>query len=805
MADYTARSSVILNGKQAEDQLLKLGNRAKQLSESMKKLRKANDLAGFNKQERELKQVNKEMRQMRQEAFSVENVLKKLSGASLKEVSAAARKANAELKVMKGTDPGFKLKSQQVQMLNARMKELTMHTRAQQSLLSRVTAGFNKYSMMIAAGAAAFAGLFLAMRKTIDSFNEFEETVSNLSALTGLGVEEMKYLEDQAKKTSAATIEGGVRIKQSAKDIVDAYTMVGSKRPELLKNKEALHQVTQEAIILSEAAKMDLGPAAGALAIPLNQFQLSASDARMVINSLAAGSQAGAGNIEYLSQAIEKAGTTANLMGLSVEQTIGAIETLAPFFSQASEAGNTLDKTMLMMRKRNIGYQSGVFDLNDAIKELEHRFANGQTAVDLFGVRHAKSAELLVLNRKEFLRYTSAVTGTSKAIEQASTNTDNNNAKIAQAKNRIALVRMELGEKLGPAYVSVISKSRLMLKLISSLINLFTKHGQTILIAVAGIIAYNAAIKLAAGWTKITGVYLAATTIVQNAYTFSIGVLTGKIKLATAAQRIWNLVQTANPIGLLVGILVSVGTALHFYSKRLTALAKAQKELNEVEKTAQKGIVEQKLRMEELLAIARNENFSLEKRKKALGELNVISPEYFGNLKLERVNTEDATTAAEAYTEALLKQARVQAAKEKLAELEKNRIDDMYMSGEESAFGAKWHQSTLNYLTSFGNAVSFGYKQAVTGAGNAAKAEDVYIYKKVNVSAALEFQKEEQESHDPALEYAMEQYRQTLEYKLALNESMHASGLIGEQQYQDSLTELVRQAEEQRFDIQRSG
>ena len=73
----------------------------------------------------------------------------------------------------------------------------------------------------------------------------------------------MAYHEKQAENTSHAIVEGGVRIKQSAKDILDAYTLVGSQRPELLKNKEALHEVTQEAIILSEAATMDLEPAAG--------------------------------------------------------------------------------------------------------------------------------------------------------------------------------------------------------------------------------------------------------------------------------------------------------------------------------------------------------------------------------------------------------------------------------------------------------------------------------------------------------------------------------------------------------------
>lgn len=122
MADYTARSSVILNGQQAEDQLEKLGKRARSLREEVKKLRQANDLAGFREKEKELKEVNKEMRQMRKETFSVEAVLKNLSGASLKEISTAARKASSELKAMKQTDPGYAAKANQVKLLNGKMR-----------------------------------------------------------------------------------------------------------------------------------------------------------------------------------------------------------------------------------------------------------------------------------------------------------------------------------------------------------------------------------------------------------------------------------------------------------------------------------------------------------------------------------------------------------------------------------------------------------------------------------------------------------------------------------------------------------
>ena len=57
-----------------------------------------------------------------------------------------------------------------------------------------------------------------------------------------------------------------------------------SQRPELLKNKEALAQVTQEAIILSNTAKTKLQPAIEALTMVMNQYNIPATEACQIIN-----------------------------------------------------------------------------------------------------------------------------------------------------------------------------------------------------------------------------------------------------------------------------------------------------------------------------------------------------------------------------------------------------------------------------------------------------------------------------------------------------------------------------------------
>jgi len=143
MADYTARSSVVLNGKQAEDQLEALSKRALSkragtLREEMKKLRKANNLAGFKEKEKELREVNKEMGQYKKEIFSVDKVLRNLSGASIKDLTTAQRKLNNEMKVMDRNSKEFREAAKNAALLKNEISKAKIETGQWQSPMQRL-------------------------------------------------------------------------------------------------------------------------------------------------------------------------------------------------------------------------------------------------------------------------------------------------------------------------------------------------------------------------------------------------------------------------------------------------------------------------------------------------------------------------------------------------------------------------------------------------------------------------------------------------------------------------------------------
>ncbi|MCT4636245.1 MAG: phage tail tape measure protein [Bacteroidales bacterium] len=716
-----AKASVYLDGKQAENELENLRTKSDRLEKKMAEMRENNDLAGFKKLEKELKATKKQMRALNLNVFDLDRVLNNLSGASIDELTKAKRKLNRQIRKAGRNTTEYAKKSEQLSKVKAELKLLNTEYKKNTSLAQRMTNSFNKYWGVLAVGIASLTGVVLSFKKAIGIFNNFEERVSNLSALTGLTGKKLDWLSNKAKETSVATIEGNIRIKQSADAIVDAYTKVGSKRPELLKNKEALHSVTQEAIILSEAAKTQLDPAVGGLTMAMNQFDIGAEDTRKTINVLAAGSKAGAADIPYLTDAMEKSGTTAHMMGIKLEGWTGVIETIAPFYQEASQAGNSFDKVLLKMKEKNIGYKNGVFDMNRALEELNIKFKNGQSASSIFGVEHSKMAQLLVDNRSKIKSFENAVTGTNTAIEQASINTNNNAGKLAQAKNRFSLVAMELGEKLAPSFTFSTNAASYLIKATVELIKWFAEYKEIIIPVVTAITSYVVITKLQTMWTTRFGTATLISTIKLKAQTIALkgaraagilfaatkALLTGNIKRATAAMRLFNMVSKMNPYVLIISLIVAAGAALVMYINKVNSVTRAQKELNAIELEAKKAIIDKKLKMEELIRTAKNQSLSLEKRKEAIKKLNNLAPDYLGNLTLEKINTDKAKKSIDEYILSLEKAARVKAARDKLSEID-GELLDLHLSNKGAELGF-WDVVEAS-ITNFGSVGGIGLK-----------------------------------------------------------------------------------------------
>ena len=152
-------------------------------------------------------------------------------------------------------------------------------------------------------------------------------------------------------------------------------------------------------------------------------------------------------------------------------------------------------------------------------------------------------------------------------------------------------------------------------------------------------------------------------------------------KLATARQWALNVAMNANPIGLIVLALAALTAAVLVYAsataevseeERKAAIQKEQ--LGKASKKAAESIVDEQVKLNSLLKVARDRNASDKARAEAVKQLNDLSPEYLGGLTTENVLTEQGTKLVNQYNEALKRKAMAQALEEELVDLYKQRI-----------------------------------------------------------------------------------------------------------------------------------
>lgn len=700
MASNTEQTKieVLLDGRQASDQLKELTQESAALRIELKKAYDANDAGKVAETEWELSKLDSRMKQLRKESVDVTSVLNNLSGSTMSELRQAISSVDAKLasKSLKRNSEEWQKLINVRQTLVKQQKELRTEISGTDSVLKKSSGILNQHNLLLGGAAAALFKIQGEARKSLQAYNNFEDGFQNLSALTGLTGDNLDYLKEKAKETSTATLEGGIRVRQGATAILDAYTMIGSQRPELLKNKEALHEVTTEAIILSEAAKMDLKPAAAALTNSLNQFNATSDQARRYVNALAAGSQAGAGDINYLSQAVEKAGTTSNLMGLEFEQLVALIEVAAPKYKEAAVAGNSLDKVLLEMKAKQIGYRDGVFDVNLALEELADRFASGETSVEIFGKEHSKMVEILVNERQEYARYLEAVTGTNVAIEQAAINTDTNKVKTQQYLNELEKVRIEIGEKLTPGIGLLTRGGTSLLKIFSALVDMANNYGWTLagLVTTITLLATKEKIlhgievlrnavgkesvlqgkaKIISMNAEIAGLKLKALFTKQSNVADQVHIQTIRQKIvamkaanATLAQTPWGLIA--------VGATMVIGLFTDLI-RNTNKLSESQQRLVDIEKRHTETLRDQTGQMSMLFAQIKKTNPGTEERIQLVNRLADLMPDVIDKHKLYNAELKELQQAETDYRLELEKRIRVQANEDKFTDLVKQQIE----------------------------------------------------------------------------------------------------------------------------------
>lgn len=689
MGDIQERATVEVevNGENAKNELQSLEKYAVSLKDRIAEAYNAGDTKKMKQLEKELQKTNSQLRTMRTNVVNIDEVMKNLSTAGPKELQKTLNAINKELasgRIKRGSKEWGEYQSK-LKLVKAELTKIKAEGVEAEGFLSRMNNKLSKWGGMLASAAAALTGVSLAFAKMRKDAMDKEESQSNLKALTGLDDSSIAWLTEQAEILSTTMDKSGLRVKQSSQEILDAYTLVGSAKPELLSNKEALNAVTIEAMRLSMAAKMDLKEAVDAVTLSMNQYGASADEAAKYTNVMAAGSKFGSAAVQSITTAVIKAGVSASGAKIPIEQLVGSIETLAEKGIKDEVAGTGLKTFFLRLQTGAKETNPQVVGLHTALKNLQK--LSTQEILKRFGQEAYTVAQTLIDGADEVDYYTKSVTGTNVAVEQAAINSNNAAAKVAQMKNRLREAGIELMEKLNPSVNILGTYFTNMVKVLPVIIDFLQKYGRVIVYATTVVLTYIAAEKLQHFWiTKVktaTGEYIVvqklkqfwekagiATTILYTAVTST---LTGNISKARLAMQAFFRVLKINPYVAIITAVVALGGAIYALATRTK---KAKTTLSEF----LSSISEERNELNKVYNQLLRTNEKTEERTRLINEFNSNFGKYLTNLLDEKSTVEDIKKAYREATTAMNDHYARELLASKQSEIVKQNLDKQSLS-----------------------------------------------------------------------------------------------------------------------------
>ncbi len=350
----------------------------------------------------------------------IKNDVKSIKGEMMKLINAQSR--------MTIGSKEYAATGKKIQALNAILKKHRQELYGTSSRWDRLTKKLGGFKTIFI---AAFSGAVIkAFSVFINKTKEFEKALSSLSAITGATGADLEFLGDSAIKMSKKSTK-------SANEIVKAMELIASSKPELLKNKKALADVTEQTIMLAEASGMELPDAASNLTKAMNQFGLSADEAGRTVNVLAAGSKEGAAAVPEITDAILQFGTVADSANISLEESVGVIETLAEKGINGAEAGTKLRNILVELQKGADDTNPKIVGLKTALENLGKENLSTAEMAKRFGKENLVAAQILVKSADKVGYYTEKVTGTSVAQEQQIKQTRNLSSIWKNFQNRL--------------------------------------------------------------------------------------------------------------------------------------------------------------------------------------------------------------------------------------------------------------------------------------------------------------------------------------------------------------------------------
>lgn len=301
------------------------------------------------------------------------------------------------------------------------------------SYIERNAASIDTLSNSVGAVGVSLVGLAAG---AVTRFAQFDKAMSAVAA-TG---DDARGSLDQLRE---AAIEAGADTAFSATEAAGAIEQLAKAG---LSSADILGGGLKGALALAAAGEIEVGEAAEIAASAMTQFNLSGSDVGHVADLLAAGAGKAQGGVTDMGQALNQAGLIAGQVGLSIEETTGALSAMASAGLIGSDAGTSLKTALVALsspskaaREEMEKYGISLYDANGntlslsaVAGQLQTAFANQSTETrnaalaTIFGTDALRTANVLYAEGAEGINeWTSAVNDQGYAAETAAAQTDN--------------------------------------------------------------------------------------------------------------------------------------------------------------------------------------------------------------------------------------------------------------------------------------------------------------------------------------------------------------------------------------------
>ena len=711
MSNINTNATVTLtvNGKQAEDMLLKLKSQAANLEKAIEKAAAAGNKQQLTKLKRELKETNRQISQIENAAKGVEHVLQRLDETSPKELNRTLVQLKRNLNGLERGSEEWNRQCEAIKRVKAEIAKVNSQLRENESLWERMNRKLNDWQTALAGIAAAITGIIMAGRSAVNAFADMDQEMANVRKFTGMnaaqveqlnedfqkidtrtGREELNKLAQEAGrlgKTSQEDVLGFVKaadqINVALDDLGDGATLTLSKLTNIFGDEERLG--TEKALLAVGSVINELSQNCTASAPYLANFTQRmagvGAQAKMTIPEI----MGFAAVLDSQGQAVEMSATAVSKVIMDMfkenDKIIKATGLNAKEFNETLKKSTNEGLLMLLDRLHELG---NIDVLAPVFKDMGE---NGARAAQVISAL----AGNLDMVRWEQEEATKAFAEGTSVTNEFNVQNSTVQAGLDKARKGVTEMAVALGEQLQPIMKHVISSTTLLLKFMSTSITFIKENAFTLASLTAAFIAYkiavnasNIAFKAHYAWLVVCKTATAAyKTTVATLHAAHLLLQMGLAKLqGNWVRQSWLMsdlkkqsAYLASGYGAIIAAAILLGTALYKLYKRMTEVSQSEKDLQEIRKRGQEGIIDEKNKIDALIAVARDETQSLKDRHTAIDALNRIIPEYNGQLDDTTGKYKENKKALDDYIKSLTRKYEIEGAKDKLRDIGKQRVD----------------------------------------------------------------------------------------------------------------------------------